>query len=227
MIKKFLNCFSINERILWISSVGVIVVSFALFGSGGYITLIASLIGVTSLILNSKGNPAGQALMIIFSLIYGYISFSCRYFGEMLTYVGMTAPMALFSLISWLRHPYNGNRSEVKVNVIEKKEYILLAALTVIVTAVFFFILKYFNTANLFVSTVSVITSFIAVYLTFRRSPYYAIGYAANDVVLIVLWLAAMKEDISYLSVLVCFAAFLINDIYGYISWKSMEAKQK
>ena len=43
---------------------------------------------------------SGSALMIIFSLFYGYISYTFSYFGEMITYLGMTAPMALFAFIS-------------------------------------------------------------------------------------------------------------------------------
>lgn len=49
---------------------------------------------------------------------------------------------------------------------------------------------------------------------------------AANDMVLIVLWILAALEDISYLSVMICFALFLVNDIYGYISWRKMERRQ-
>ena len=51
------------------------------------------------------------------------------------------------------------------------------------VTAGFYFILKFFNTANIVPSTISVKKSFLAVYLTFRRSPYFSLAYAANDIV--------------------------------------------
>ena len=98
--------------------------------------------------------------------------------------------------------------------------------LTAVVTFVFYFILDHFNTANMIPSTLSVTTSFIAVYLTFRRSPYFALAYAANDVVLIVLWTIAAKENISYLSVTICFVMFLVNDLYGFVSWKRMEKRQ-
>ena len=64
-------------------------------------------------------------------------------------------------------------------------------------------------------------------YLTFRRSPYFALAYAANDVVLIVLWAMAALEDITYLSVLICFVMFLVNDLYGFVSWKRMEQRQR
>ena len=94
------------------------------------------------------------------------------------------------------------------------------------VTAAFYFILKALHTANLIPSTVSVATSFLAVYLTFRRSPYYALAYAANDVVLILLWTLAAIEDLSYLSVIICFVMFLANDLYGFLNWRKMQKKQ-
>ncbi len=217
-MKKITAYFSKTELILWICSVGVIILSFGVFDRENFLTLAASLIGVTSLIFNAKGNPFGQLLMIIFSLLYGIISYSFAYYGEMITYLGMTMPMALFSLIAWLKNPYNGNRAEVEVNRISKRENIFMWVLAIAVTAVFYFILEFFDTANIVPSTISVTTSFLAVYLTFRRSPYYALGYAANDIVLIILWSMASFSDISYLSVTVCFAAFFANDIYGYIN---------
>ena len=165
--------------------------------------------------------------MIIFSTLYGIISYNFAYYGEMITYLGMTAPMALFALISWLKNPYEGNKSEVKVNQITFKEIIFSVFLAIVVTVIFYFILKYFNTANLFFSTLSVTTSFIAVYLTFRRSPYFALCYAFNDIVLIILWALASMQTPSYTSVLACFCVFLINDIYGFICWLKMQKRQK
>ena len=225
-MKKLTAYFSRTELALWGGSVGLILVSFFLFDRVNFMTLAASLVGATSLIFNAKGNPIGQALMIVFSLLYGAISYTFSYFGEMITYLGMTAPMALFALITWLRNPYKGNRAEVAVNRIGKLEYTGMYLLTAAVTLVFYFILNYFHTANIIPSTLSVTTSFIAVYLTFRRSPYFALAYAANDVVLIILWILAARENISYLSVMICFVMFLVNDLYGFVSWKRMEKRQ-
>ena len=225
-MKKLTTYFSKGELALWGSSAGLILVSFFLFDRVNFMTLAASLIGITSLIFSAKGNPMGPALMIVFSLLYGVISYTFSYFGEMITYLGMTGPMALFALISWLRNPYNGNHAEVAVNRLRSRELVLMCVLTALVTVVFYFILDHFDTANMIPSTLSVTTSFIAVYLTFRRSPYFALAYAANDVVLIVMWIMAALEDISYLSVVICFVTILVNDLYGFINWKRMEKRQ-
>lgn len=221
------NYFTKFEITLWTSSMLLTIISFVLFDRINYFSFFASLLGITALIFCAKGNPIGQGLMIIFGLMYGIISYSFAYYGEMLTYVGMTVPMAIVSLISWIRNPYKGNKAEVEIYRVTRKDIVVMSVLTVIVTVAFYYILKYFNTTNLIPSTVSVTTSFVAVFLTFKRSPYYALAYALNDIVLIVLWLMAAAVDTSYISVIICFSIFLINDIYGFYNWQRILIRQR
>ena len=191
------------------------------------LSLTASLIGVTALIFVAKGDPLGQVLTVVFSVFYGIIAWTFRYYGEMITYLGMSAPMAALAVISWVRNPYEQGKAEVRVNRLKPPEVLFLAALTILVTVLFYFILAFFGTANLLPSTLSVTTSFLASYLTFRRSPFYALAYAANDLVLIVLWILAAIEDPSYLPMILCFAMFFLNDTYGFINWQRMQKRQK
>ncbi len=219
--------FSKGEVALWAVSAVAILFSFALFDRQNWLTLVASLTGVTSLIYSAKGHPVGQLLMVLFSLMYGVISFAVRYYGEMITYLGMTMPMAAFALLSWLRHPYQGNRAQVSVHQIGQREWGFALLLTAAVTILFSFILAAFHTQRLALSTLSVATSFLAVYLTFRRSPWFAAAYAANDVVLSLLWSPTATEDRACLSVAVRFIAFLANDVYGFVSWRRMARQQR
>ena len=199
-MKHLLRYFTKTEYALWLTSVVLVILSFLLFDRTGYLTLAASLIGVTSLIFNAKGNPIGQVLMILFSLLYGIISYSFAYYGEMITYLGMTAPMAAVALVSWLKNPYKGNRAEVSVSRLTGKDMTIMLLVTAAVTVAFCFILAYFHTANLIPSTVSVTTSFAAAWLTYKRSPWFALAYAANDLVLILLWILAALIDPPYIS---------------------------
>lgn len=226
ILKKITAYFTKTELALCASSILLITASFLLFDRSNHLTLIASLIGVISILFNAKGNPAGQFLMILFSLLYGYISYTFSYYGEMMTYLGMTMPMALFALISWLRHPYKGRHSEVEVGQVGTAEILFMSLSALIVTVLFYFLLSFFHTANLIPSTLSVTTSYVAVYLTFRRSPCFSVAYALNDIVLIVLWILASLEDSKYVSVVVCFIAFLFNDSYCFASWKAMAKRQ-
>lgn len=214
------------ELLLWVGSIIFVTASFVLSPSNDYLTLIASIIGVTALIFVAKGYVVGQVLTVIFAVFYGIISFYFKYYGEMITYLGMTSPIAIMSVVSWLKHPYE-NTKEVEVNSMKNTQIVLMIVLTVVVTFVFYFILKALDTANLIVSTISVAMSFLASYLTFMRSPYYGLAYGANDVILILLWILATMKDIAYLPMVICFVMFLVNDLYGFINWNRIKKRQK
>lgn len=213
------------EKGLWFCSVFVLIISFPFADNGSLLNLIASLVGVTALIFVAKGDVLGQILTIVFSVLYAVISFRFRYYGEMITYVGMTAPIALLSTITWLRNPYT--EREVKINHLKKSTWSVLLLLTGIVTFIFYFILKAFDTPNLLFSTISIATSFSASSLMMLRSQFYAVAYALNDIVLIVLWVLATLSNIAYLPMVICFAIFFVNDMYGFWNWRLMKKRQQ
>ncbi len=219
-------CLSKRERIMWAASLFIVAVSNMASGSVDILTLAAAMVGVTSLIFAAKGNVWAQILMIIFSILYGVISWRFRYWGEMITYLGMSLPMAVWSAVTWIKNPSDGNGNEVAIQKLTKKHVVLLSVFSVAVTAAFYFILKLLDTPNIVFSTISISTSFLAASLTMLRSSYYALAYALNDVVLIVLWVLASLEDPAYIPVTVNFSIFLINDLYGFISWKKRECAQ-
>ena len=215
-----------REWIIWMGSLIIVFASNIITTDFDLLTLVAALIGVTSLIFAAKGNVWAQVLMVIFSILYGIISFRFHYWGEMITYLGMTMPMSVWSTITWLKNSSEENESEVQIQILNKKHIIGLTISGIFVTGVFYYILKLLNTPNIIFSTISIITSFLATSLTMLRSSYYAIGYAANDIVLIILWVLASIENPAYIPVVVNFSIFFINDMYGFVSWKKREIQQ-
>ena len=69
------------ERWLWLISLAVIAGSFLLLPEKDYLSLTASLIGVTALIFVAKGDPLGQVLTVVFSVFYGIIEWTFCYYG--------------------------------------------------------------------------------------------------------------------------------------------------
>ncbi len=224
-IFKIINNLTLFEKILWAVSVTVITVSSLASGGADIMSVAASLIGVTALIFLARGHYLGQILSIAFAILYGIVSIKCRYYGEAVTYLCMTAPSAAIALIEWLKHPYKKSE-EVEVASVSKKQILIMLPIALVVTVAFYFILKALGNASLYVSTLSIATSFIASYFAACRSEYYALAYTFNDVVLIVLWVLASIKDVSFLPMVACFTMFLINDIYAFFSWKRMKARQ-
>ncbi len=215
------------ERILWLASITDFTLSFLLSGDFQALTLIASLIGVTALIFVAKGDVLGQILTVVFSIVYAVISWELRYYGEMITYLGMTMPMAMLSVVSWLKNPFEEKKNEVKVAPLSRLRAVIMVLGAAVSTVGFYFILNYFHNASLVISTISITTSFLASYLTFCRSAFsraclcrerccadYPLGSAA-------------AESLSYLPMVICFAMFFLNDLYGFYNWRKMYSRQQ
>ena len=223
---KSVKSLTTAEKILWIVSVTVILLSLIVTGRFEMLVFTASVLGISSTLFAAKGDVFGPVLIIFFSILYAIISYQTNYYGEMITYLGMTTPMAIFSVVSWLKNPFQEGKNEVEISSLTVFQIVKMLIYSVAVTAAFYFILKYFHTASLIVSTISITTSFLAAYLTFCRSSFYALAYAANDLILIILWIIAAGNDSSYISMAVCFTMFFINDIYGFYSWSKMKKRQ-
>lgn len=217
-----ITCLTKKEWAVWIGALLIIVVSNVVSAKFNLLTLVASCVGVTSLIIAAKGNVWSQILMILFSILYGIISWQFHYWGEMMTYLGMTMPMAIWSTITWIRNPSESGK-EVEIQQLTKKHIFLLATSGTVITIIFFEILAVLETPNIVFSTISITTSFLAASLTMLRSSYYAVGYAANDIVLIILWIMATMKDPSYFSVTIIFMIFFFFDVYGFFSWRKRE----
>ena len=225
---KIYNPFALlkpREWALWLVSLAVVGASGAFAGQESVLNTIASLIGVTALIFVSKGDAFGQVITIAFSVLYGIVSYRFKYYGEMITYMFMSAPAAFITLIAWLKHPYKDTH-QVKVDKLTRGKIAFTAIASILITIIFYFILRALGTANLAVSTVSILTSSFACILLIFRSPYYAIAYSANDIVLIVLWVLAAIDNIKYLPMILCFMMFLANDLYGFYNWSKMKRRQ-
>ena len=216
----------LKEWILYSISLIVVVGTNFFAAKIDVLNMVATIFGVTALIFIAKGNVFGQVLAVIFGALYAVSALDNRYYSETITYLGMSVPVAIASIVSWVKNPYKKGVNVVKIRKFTTKEGLFTLLFSAIVTTVFFFVLKALGTNNLIVSTISIATSFSASYLMFRRISYYAVAYALNDIVLIVLWILASIKNLSDLTMVACFAMFLINDLYAFISWKIREVEQ-
>lgn len=218
--------FSKKELTAWVLSLTLIMLSQLLLGNTEWAFMVVSMVGISALIYTAKGHVMGPLIMILFSITYSLISLSFDYYGEAITYGGMTLPMSILALIAWVKHP-SSEKNQVKTAVLTRREWLICGLYAILVTGALGIVLYLFDTPNLVLSTISVTTSFVAVYLTYKRSQYYAVAYALNDLILIGLWVYASTTHEAYMPLVVCFSLFLIYDIYGYIAWNKRSNKNR
>ena len=226
-MKNIYKDWNLFEILLLSVSLVLISVCFIFTPDKNWFSLMSSLLGVTTVVFTAKGKVAAPFLSLIYSVFYIIISITQQYYGEAIIYGVLMAPLQFITIFNWLKNK-NNETSVVKVNKVTVKEYLILTGITLLATVGFYFLLKWLNTAQLVVSTISLITSALATYLLLRRCSNYALFYIVNDIILIVLWGIAMASTgLSILPMIISFSVFLINDVYGFIKWKSREKQEK
>ena len=215
------------EKLFLLISLIIIIGCFFLGSDKNVLSLITSILGVITVIFGAKGLVLAPVINIIYNVVYILLSYTQGFYGEVLIYVFLMTPINIAMIVSWFKNKSKEDENIVEVNKLSKKEYFILFFVTILFSIGFYFILRALNTTAVFISTISLIDSFIATYLLYRRCSNYALSYIVNDIILIVLWSFAIKNNgIAYLPMILSFGVFLVNDIYGLISWKKRERKQ-
>ncbi len=227
MKSKFTNPFAGFEKhewILWIVSLAIVTASSVIAPNADFLTWLTTVLGVTALVFAAKGHVMAQVASIVFCVLYSVIACRYHYWGEMFTFLGMSTPMCIWSLVTWLKNPSDHKADEVKVRTLSRKGTAGVLLVSIPVTVVFGLVLRWLNTPNLNVSTISVTASFLGAAFSVLRSPWYALSYAFNDIILIILWVLASLTDTAYIPVAVNFIIFLVNDLYAFYCWRVREA---
>lgn len=221
-----LKSWSKLEKTLLITSIGIVTVLSVIFKSN-VLTTVCSIVGIITALLLAKGKNEGQIFGILITILYSIVSFKNKFYGEVLIYIVLMLPMYILGIISWANHK-NEKTNSVDVNKINKLELLMIFLLAIIIYVGVYFLLKAFNTNELYVSSFSVVTSLFAAYLQVRRSKHTFLCYAFNDIVLITLWgLPVIEGDLMLLPMLCNPCINLINDCYGIYNWRKLEKMQK
>lgn len=224
-MKKFLKDWTIFEKLLFCLST-IMILILGIYSKSNFLTIFAALSGVVTALLLSKGKSSGQLSGIVSCTLCLIISFKNNYYGEVLTYLLLKIPMYIIGSLSWIKHK-NKKTNTISVNRINKKEWLIISGVSSLVFVVMYYLLKLFNTSELLVSTISVVTGLIAAYLLFRRSKYGFIFYVVGDIILILLWgIPIVRGNLTLLPMLIGPLINAINDSYGIYNWYKLEKLQ-
>lgn len=186
MKNKYFSDWTKLEKTLLFGSIILVSLVGIIFKSD-LLTTICSIVGIITALLLAKGKNLGQIFGLLIVALYSIVSFKNGYYGEVIIYLCIMLPMYIIGIISWRRHQ-NKDTNSVEVSRITIKEWIIVLFASIVCFIGIYFLLKAFNTNQLFISSLSVIDSLFAVYLGVRRSKYSFYFYVVNDLILILLW---------------------------------------
>ena len=223
-MKKLFKDWTKFEIFLLFSSLSIITFSGILCKST-ILTIICSITGILCALAQAKGKIISQFIGLVLVVLYSLLSFENKYYGEVLIYIFIMFPLFVSGIISWIKN-INKETNIVNENELSKKEWMVLSIISIVLFIGLYYLLKYFNTSQLFVSTLSMVTSLFATYLVARRSKYGFLFYIGNDIILLILWgMPVIYGNLLLIPMLISPIIYFINDSYGWISWNKRKIK--
>lgn len=214
---------------LYMSIFICIIICLSCVFKSNLIVLFNSIFGILTVFFLAKGKVIGNVLGIVQCILYVIVSYFNKFYGEIILCCFITIPLYVVTIITWLKNLSNKDKV-VQVNKsLSSTEWVVSLLIVALISFGLYFLLDYFNTAYLIVSTFSVFSCIMAGYLAVRRSEYNFIFYILNNIVCICLWLFVIiqNNDLSYVSIVVQYTMFLILNIVGTCNWLKLKKIQK
>ncbi len=223
---KVLKDWTKIEKYLLFSSI-ILVSLVGIIFEAKLTTTISSIGGILTALLLAKGKNLGQVFGVISAFLYSFVSFKNKFYGEVIIYMCIMLPMYLIGILSWIKHQ-SKKTNTIQINNIKLKEWIIISIICIIAFIGIYWLLKIFDTKELFISSLSVVSSLFAIYLGIRRSKYSFYFYIMNDFILIMLWgLPVLSGTVSLIPMVFNPIINFINDSYGIYNWNKLEKIQK
>ena len=217
-MKKYLKSWNKFEITLLVLSV-ILILGLGIYLKCGFLTTIVPFIGFFSALNQAKGHVVGQIVGVLLAILYSIMSYNNKYYGEVIIYLIVILPLYLSGIYTWLKNK-DKKSEKVKQNTLSQKEWYSLLGINIVLFIGLYFLLKFFNTNNLLVSTISMNINLTATYLLVRRSRYSFLFYLINAFILLILWgLPVLNGNILLLPMVFDALLLLINNIYGLHSW--------
>ena len=187
----------------------------------GFIT---SITGMLSVILVAKGKISNYYFGIINVVIYGFISYNSKYYGEAMLNILYFLPMQIIGFMMWRRNNVNIDESkEVKAERMTAKEIILWSVLSGIAVIVYGIILKKLNNTLPMADSFTTVLSVTAMILMVKRYIEQWIVWIMIDIVAIYMWLF-IKSDYN---ITIMWTAYLVNAVYGLYNWAKLYRRER
>lgn len=209
---------------LFVASAIIVVILITIITENSWFACLCGILGLLTIFFQAKGKVIGQFIGILDSLCYGIFSYTFRFFGEFVVYTLILVPIYIYGVFSWLFHQKD---THVTHNNLSKKEWIIISILAIVFCVLFYFVMSYAKCDALVINVLSMTSLTLANYLLARRNFMGFVFLIMNDLILILLWSLTVFQCHDVFVMLICAIIYLINDIFGVISWLKIKNQEK
>lgn len=211
-------------QIVWIVLANSIILGVSLYMGDTAIGIVASLTGVTCVILCGMGRVSNYFFGTINVVLYAVVAWKARYYGDVMLNLLYYFPTNIIGWVVWSKH-LNQEKNEVYKKRMTLMQDILLAIISAAGVLGYSYILKLLGGNLPIVDSMSTVFSVIAQILMIKRFTEQWVIWIIVDIVSVIMWIAAFFTGGESVAVLMMWSVYLANAVIMFVKWLK-ESKQ-
>ena len=205
-------------QILWIVFANIMILGVSLYLGDTVIGILASLTGVTCVILCGMGKVSNYFFGTINVLLYAIVAWNAKYYGDVMLNLFYYFPTNMIGWVAWIKH-MDKEKNEVYKKRMTWKQDVMLAFISVVGVLGYSYVLKLLGGNLPMVDSMSTVFSVIAQILMIKRFMEQWIIWIIVDIVSVIMWIAAFFNGGESIAVLIMWSVFLVNAVIMFVKW--------
>jgi len=219
-IIKYFSDWKTFEKV-WLGISTLLILSLSLYWGDGLIGITASLTGIWCVVLVAKGKISNYYVGIVNILAYAWIAYSWKFYGEVMLNLIFFLPMQFVGILVWRKH-MNSKAKEVKTKIMTQKQRFTWFVIAFVAILFYGQWLASLGGNMPYFDSVSTILSIIAMILMIMRYVEQWVLWIGVNMASIYLWVYALSNGGTDISVLIMWVAYLVNSLYGLYNWNKL-----
>ena len=177
----------------------------------------AAVTGIFYTLLAGKGKISCYLFGIVNSLLYGWLSYKAKLYGEVMLNLGWYFPMMFVGLFFWGKNL--GNSQIIRKTTLGVKGKIICYALSLVGIAVYAIILYWMKDSQPILDSATTILSVTAMILTVKRCADQWIIWTIVNILSVWMWFREFQLNGQSVALLAMWVVALANGIIFYFQW--------
>lgn len=205
-------------QIIWLIFANAIILGVSMYLGDTAIGILASMTGVTCVILCGMGKVSNYFFGTIIVLLYAFVAWNAKYYGDVMLNLLYYFPTNIIGWVAWTKH-IDKEKNEVYKKRMTWKQDFVLAVISVFGVLAYSYILKLLGGNLPIVDSMSTVFSVIAQILMIKRFMEQWVIWIIVDVVSVIMWIAAFFNGGESVAVLIMWSVFLVNAVIMFVKW--------
>ena len=204
--------------VIWLGTATVIILILSLIWKDNTIGIICALTGIWCVILTGKGKLSSFLFGTVNTLLYAYVAFYAKYYGEVMLNLLYYFPTNIIGMIAWRRH-FDYDTGEVSKTRLSLRSSLITYLITAVAIILYGLILKKLGGNQPFIDSMSTVISLVAQILLIRRYMEQWILWIVVDVVTVIMWAVNFAHGGGDIATLLMWIIYLVNAVIMFVRW--------